>query len=52
MTSIEEQLEHIRAAIFSMANSLGAAMPHTPQVMKAMRQLEEDSAKQAQQPRL
>ena len=45
MTSLEEQLEHIRAAIFSMANSLGAAMPHTPEVMK---QLEEDSKNNAQ----
>ena len=47
MTSIEEQLEHIRQTIFSMANSLGAAMPHTPEVMKSMRQLEEGSKNNA-----
>ena len=43
MTSIEEQLENIRNAIFQMTNSLGATMPHTPALLEALRQLEEDS---------
>lgn len=43
MTSIEEQLENLRNTIFQMTNSLGASMPHTPELLKALHQLEEDS---------
>ena len=45
MTSIEEQLENLRNAIFQMTNSLG---PHTPQLLQALHQLEEDSKNNAQ----
>ncbi|AAN12491.1 hypothetical protein PBI_CHE8_93 [Mycobacterium phage Che8] len=35
----EQQLTELRAAVFAIANALGAALPHTPEVISALNTL-------------
>lgn len=44
MPPVPEEVGELRAAVIAMASALGAALPHTPEVMTALRQLDKRQA--------